>query len=270
MNNGSGGENVVLDDVAEGAKLSVGNVLGRARWSLPARDLDKAFIAAPENFSGSMIVSAKLYSSDNLLLETKSIRFEWTSSLTDNREGDADLLKSANATIPDDTSQNAIGFLNETSHRRPEGPTTESSVFSARTCNLIGHYGADCVSQNSSVLLGPAYSSPNKKPLGPTSTSPHLTDATPLESGERLLRNGNVAAARPLLRRAADAGSADAALDLAISFDPAFVPSANKATADPVKAARWYARALKLGRKDVAADLERVSNLIKLAPPKGP
>jgi hypothetical protein len=55
-----------------------------------------------------------------------------------------------------------------------------------------------------------------------------------------------------------------------MSFDPKFVPegSPNGATANPAEAARWYRRGLKLGRRDIAADLERVTNLIKnTAPP---
>jgi TPR repeat protein len=73
-----------------------------------------------------------------------------------------------------------------------------------------------------------------------------------------------------LLKRAADAGRADAALDLAMSFDPSFVPNRNPdgATADPAEAARWYKRAIKLGRKDVAADLERVTSMIKNTAPQ--
>lgn len=78
LNNSSGGETLVLNDLAEGTKLSAGTALGPTRWSVPGRDLDKAFIAAPENFSGSMQVTAKLYSSDNFVLETKEICFEWT------------------------------------------------------------------------------------------------------------------------------------------------------------------------------------------------
>ena len=73
-----------------------------------------------------------------------------------------------------------------------------------------------------------------------------------------------------MLRRAADAGRADAALYLGMSFDPSFVPydDPGGVTADPAEAARWYKRALKLGRKDVAADLERVTNMTKNKAPR--
>jgi hypothetical protein len=85
LNDGAGGETLVLSDLVEGTKLSAGTELSPTRWSVPGRDLDKAFIAAPENFSGSMQVTAKLYSSGNLVLETENIRFEWTGSRTEDR-----------------------------------------------------------------------------------------------------------------------------------------------------------------------------------------
>jgi hypothetical protein len=272
VNNSAGGETLVLSDLAEGTKLSAGTALGPARWSVPGRDVDKTFIAAPENFSGSMQVTTKLYSSDNLLLETKDIRFEWTGSRTENRPASIDLTNAARPAVPDLAldGRDATRFSNGSllmSGQGTDAPTTGYSESSARWCNQMGQSATDCMSQIRSGLLPPAHAPSDKKPLAQPSASPPSTPAALLERGERLLREGNVAAARPLLRRAADAGSADAALDLGISFDPSFVPYANPATADPVKAARWYKRAFKLGRKDVAADLERITNIIKTAPP---
>jgi hypothetical protein len=58
LNDSPGGETLVLSNLAEGAKLSAGTALGPTRWSVPGRDLDKALIAAPENFGGSMQVTA--------------------------------------------------------------------------------------------------------------------------------------------------------------------------------------------------------------------
>jgi hypothetical protein len=128
LNDGAGGETLILSDLAEGTKLSAGTELSPTRWSVPGRDLDKAFIAAPENFSGSMQVTVKLYSSSNLVLETENIRFEWTGSRTASRpaavgtSGDApgklDLaIESADANRPakdaSPTSGHSDSFLPE-------------------------------------------------------------------------------------------------------------------------------------------------------------
>ena len=77
LNNSINEETLVLSGLLEGTSLSAGTALTATRWSLPARDLDKAFISAPENFQGVMEVTVTLYSSSQDILETKHVRFEW-------------------------------------------------------------------------------------------------------------------------------------------------------------------------------------------------
>jgi hypothetical protein len=84
LNDGTGEETLVLAGLVAGTSLSVGTPLTATRWSLPGRDLDKAFVSAPENFDGTMQVTITLYSSRQEVLETKEIRFEWGGS----RKGD--------------------------------------------------------------------------------------------------------------------------------------------------------------------------------------
>jgi hypothetical protein len=78
--NSTGGETLVLSGFVEGTSLSAGTALGTTRWSVPVRDLDNAFISAPENFDGIMQVAVTLYSSMQEIFETKEVRFEWNFS----------------------------------------------------------------------------------------------------------------------------------------------------------------------------------------------
>lgn len=77
LNDGTGEETLVFSGFAEGTSLSAGTALSATRWSLPGRDLEKAFISAPENFDGTMQVTITLYSSRQDVLETKEVSFEW-------------------------------------------------------------------------------------------------------------------------------------------------------------------------------------------------
>src|SRR4030081_530510 len=77
LRGGSGREIVVLDGLVEGTQVSAGTSLSSSRWSLPARDLDQAYIGAPKDFSGTMELSAKLYSPRNDLVQIAIIRLEW-------------------------------------------------------------------------------------------------------------------------------------------------------------------------------------------------
>lgn len=85
LNNSLGGETLVVTGLPAGAKLSAGTDLGSTRWSVLGRDLDYAFIAAPESFSGSMRLTASLYSSGNAVLEKRNICYEWTDGHTENQ-----------------------------------------------------------------------------------------------------------------------------------------------------------------------------------------
>jgi len=80
LTNGTGGETLVLSGFAEGTSLSAGTALSTTRWSVPGHDLDKTFISAPNDFNGIMQVAVTLYSSTQDVLETKVVRFEWSSS----------------------------------------------------------------------------------------------------------------------------------------------------------------------------------------------
>jgi hypothetical protein len=194
LKDSSGGETLVLSDLIERTTLSAGTPLSSTRWSVPGRDLDKAFIAAPENFIGGMQVTATLYSADNVILETKNIRFTWSVSKAEDRTGSTDLTKAAPPEIPDlaadgnaaTRSSNGIAAIAD--HGADAPPTSGHSEASAPSSRLIPLAAAHWLSQISSFPLPPDYQRIAQKPLAPPWTSLALTPAALLERGERLLR----------------------------------------------------------------------------------
>jgi hypothetical protein len=82
-----------------------------------------------------------------------------------------------------------------------------------------------------------------------------------IERGKDFLNNGDFASARLLLRRAADGGSADAAMALATTFDPVVLArlGAIGATADIAKAREWYQRAADLGSTAASQQLAKLA-----------
>jgi hypothetical protein len=82
-----------------------------------------------------------------------------------------------------------------------------------------------------------------------------------IKRGQELLRNGHISSARLMLHRAAKAGSADAALALASTYDPVvlaemgvlgFAPDAEQARA-------WYSKASELGSSEATRRLEQMT-----------
>ena len=85
--------------------------------------------------------------------------------------------------------------------------------------------------------------------------------ATLLKRGQAFLNDGDVATARLLLRRAAEAGSADAALGLAATYDPLArqrYPAVGVQT-DAAEARKWYQVAIKLGSDAATQQLPRLA-----------
>jgi len=82
-----------------------------------------------------------------------------------------------------------------------------------------------------------------------------------IERGKDFLKNGDFSSARLLLRRAAEGGSADAAMALATTFDPVVLArlGAIGATADIAKAREWYQRAVELGSTAASQQLAKLA-----------
>ena len=81
-----------------------------------------------------------------------------------------------------------------------------------------------------------------------------------VKRGKDYLIDGDISSARLLLRRATDAGSAEAALALGSTFDPAVIErlGAIGVQADAAKAREWYQRAAKLGLTQPSGQLANV------------
>jgi len=84
--------------------------------------------------------------------------------------------------------------------------------------------------------------------------------ATMINRGKDFLMSGDLASARLLLRRAADGGSAEAALALGATFDPLVIQrlGAIGTTPDIAQARQWYKRAAALGSAAATGQLAKL------------
>ena len=112
--------------------------------------------------------------------------------------------------------------------------------------------------------LTPAAPAPRPDQPKPAQPAIHLIDpdelATLMRRGEDFLKNGDIASARLILRRAANAGHAQAALALGVTFDPRFLAEQGVLGFPPdvAQARAWYERAAELGSSEAARRLERL------------
>jgi TPR repeat protein len=102
--------------------------------------------------------------------------------------------------------------------------------------------------------------------VAPVSAPPAATGATPDEVATLLARAraylsaGDVAAARLVLRRAAERDDPQAALALGGTYDPSVLKRLGIASylADTAQAREWYRRAAQLGSPDASLRLEQL------------
>jgi TPR repeat protein len=85
--------------------------------------------------------------------------------------------------------------------------------------------------------------------------------ATLLKRGQSLLAEGDIASARLLLRRAAEAGDAAAAMALAGTYDRAELAKLKVigVAADHGQARHWYDKAVELGSADAVRRLQQLA-----------
>ena len=83
-----------------------------------------------------------------------------------------------------------------------------------------------------------------------------------LKRARGLIAIGDIAAARLLLERAADAREASAALLLAQTYDPAVLgtPDMRSITPDPAMARDWYRKAAQFGSPEAELRLAQIQN----------
>jgi len=89
--------------------------------------------------------------------------------------------------------------------------------------------------------------------------------ATLLRRGEEYLRSGDLAAARLVLRRAANAGDPQATFFLGASFDPYVLADLGVIgfAPDPIEARAWYDKAARMGANEALSRINRLARASK-------
>jgi hypothetical protein len=173
-------------------------------WRIPAARLSGALILPPRGFSGAIDFAAELRLADNTLMERRIVRrVRIDPGLADER---------------------TISLL-----RVAEGLLAAGDIATSR---LMLRRAADAGNARAALLLGETH--------GGVRIDPRLADERTislLRVAEGLLAAGDIATARLMLRRAADAGNARAALLLGETHDRCLIRRLNcNADADPATA----------------------------------
>jgi hypothetical protein len=236
-------------------ELSNGDAVAADAWQVAATALGNAWIAPPESFIGSADLIVELRLPDSKIADRLAIQLEWGSPISpeqtqrpSDREEPEPPISPASAPLQLDQQQIVAGppiFPEPTqspSDREEPGPPISPDP-----------------------TQGP---SDREEPGPPISTvpAPRQLDgeeiAVLLKRGKDLIATGDLAAARLVLQRAADANDVEATLALAATYDPYVLRELKvySFAADAGMARTWYEKARQLGSSAALRRLEMLTS----------
>jgi len=156
------------------------------------------------------------------------------------------------------------GVANEPTHQiEPAAATTMSSQLTPQPSGGAGIQAPSDSSSERQAIASISQTQPTPAQTSGTVSRVDSQEITSLiERGTAFLKKGDLASARLLLRRAADNGSADAALKLGSTFDPVTIEQLGVVGVEPdvALARQWYQRAAALGSDAAAQRLAKLKN----------
>jgi hypothetical protein len=226
------GAYVVIKGLPSGSRITAGSAAGDGVWRVPVRDLARAAVVPPADFVGAMDLPVDLNLADGTVADSNVLRLEWTPSVV-------------NAIAPTPVKTMPVKTTPVVPTKTAFPPPPEPPAIPQATPPVPGNAagaGSDAAQ-----------------------TAPRRLDAEELANllkrAENYLQNGDIAAARLLLRLAAEAGDAPATIALAATYDPEILKQlgALGAKGDVAKARAWYQKASELGSPEAQLRLKRLT-----------
>ena len=228
---------VIIRGLLPGMELSNGDAVAADASQVAATTLGKTWIAPPESFIGSADLVAELRLPDNKIADRLAIQLEWGPPISPEPTRG-----------PSDWEEPGL----------PISPTSAPPQLDRQQ-----------------IVAGPPISpeptqgpSDREEPGPPISTvpAPRQLDgeeiAVLLKRGKDLIATGDLAAARLVLQRAADANDIEAILALAATYDPYVLRELKvySFAADAGMARTWYEKARQLGSSAALRRLDMLTS----------
>ena len=231
---------VLVGGIPPGASLSAGHAEGHGQWRIPSAEVDDLMIQPASGFAGAVELTVELRLANNMPAGRGALRLEWVRPGTaeEPRPAGAELSRSAISDAPRVTAD-------ATPAPGSDVPLPVIANIPRPAAGEVPHPPTSEGKQNSVV-----------HPLDPEQINALLT------RGDELIASGDLAAARLVLRRVAEAGNARGALALAGTYDPTvleklpihgFVPNV-------ALARHWYEKAREFGSPDAPRRLQMLAS----------
>jgi hypothetical protein len=241
---------IMITGLAAGMMLSNGSAVGADAWQVPATDavLANTWILPPKDFVGAVDLVAELHLADATIAHRRPIRLEWA------------------APPP------------------PPPPAAAPAVVAAAPAAVAATPPAAAAVPTQRSLAPPAAAAPPATAAPPVAAAPPPVAAAPpapprqatpprqldrdeiavlVKRGKDFIANGDLAAARLVLQRAAESKDAEAALSLAATYDPLVLRELKVYgfASDIAMARMWYEKAKEFGSPEAPRRLEILAGI---------
>ena len=280
---------IIITGLLPGMELSNGFEVDVHRWKVPANDIRYTWIAPPDGFVGSVAPTAELRLADDSVAYRQAMHLEWVVSsgpgLAENQynreetagptppvpAGERDLEKAATTPVSPSLASEPGDRQEVTVPSSPPALAGERDLEKAAAIPVSPSLAQGQVGREEAAVR-PMFPSIAHKQVDreqPVASLPAFAQRqldpeevmVLLKRGKDLIADGDIAAARLILKRAADANNAEAALALAATYDP-FVLRELKVygfTPDAAMARVWYEKATELGAPAAPRRLEMLT-----------
>ena len=282
---------VYIKGLMPGMELSSGNRVGSDAWEIPATGVGDVWIAPPQGFVGTAKLVAELRLPDSRIADRQAVYFEWELQRPTPVQHQLE-ERAALQSIPPEPIQPQTDRDEVVASQKPviargqiDGKEIAVASISPAPVQLQRNRGEagpteilaatprrldpSEIGAMPAILPEPAQLKSDRDETAPADSSASFLkrqlDAQEivllLKRGKDLIAAGDIAAARIVLRKAAEANDAEAALGLAATYDPivlrelkvyGFMP-------DAAMARVWYEKATELGSLAAPRRLEMLT-----------
>jgi hypothetical protein len=264
---------VMVTGLIPGMTLSTGSAIGANAWRVPATEFVDTWIGPATDFSGAVDLTVELHLPDQSISDRRRLRLEWAAP---------PVLAAADSTISLEPAapapsahQGAPGLVDGSANsaREAQGPDTiPSTPLEAGVNSVSAAADPTVIGQSPSVPPLPTQAAPalvvvsaHPAMSAPPAAAPPALSAIPrtpqldreqiailVERGKHFIASGDLAAARVILRRAAESKDAAAALALGSTYDPVILRELKTfGFAPDLEMARgWYEKAKEFGSEE--------------------
>jgi len=236
------GSSIVVKGLPPGSRVTVGTQAGDASWRIPVREIARAAIVPPQDFVGTVNLPIDLKLADGSVADSHVLRLEWTGA-----GNDTVVPKSVKTSVVSVSPAGAAPVSAPPPQAAPAAVSGPALAAATSTPIEIGDAGR-------------AYAA---VPVSRQLPSDELQNL--VKRGTAFLQNGDISAARLVLRRAAESGHAQSALALGTTYDPNSLRELGVlgATGDIAEARGWYEKAAELGSAEALRRLERLPQPVR-------